>query len=166
MKIRHLEERDHQDLYEIYSFSDVLVHTSQPPFLSSAQVLALFSAANQYTLVAEVNGKVVGHITLLLNPKVRCKHSAQLAIAVHPHHHGQGVGKTLLQQALEQADNWLNLLRVELEVHGDNLTAQALYQQFGFVSEGVKRLSTFKNGAYVDTVLMARIRPNYHSSAC
>uniref|UniRef100_UPI003B593793 GNAT family N-acetyltransferase n=1 Tax=Shewanella gaetbuli TaxID=220752 RepID=UPI003B593793 len=159
MKIRHLEEVDHKDLHEIYSFTEVLENTSQLPFMSSSQVSSLFSAPNQYTLVAETEGKVVGHVTLFLTNKVRDKHTASIAIAVHPEKHGQGIGKALMHEAINQADNWLNLVRVELEVHSDNLSAKALYQKVGFEVEGVKRLSTYKNGEYVDMVLMSRITP-------
>ncbi len=161
MKIRHLEDTDHQDLHAIYSFSEVLANTSQPLFLSSTQVSNLFSSPNQYTLVAEVEGKVVGHVTLFLTNKVRDKHTASLAIAVHPQIHGKGVGKALMQEAINQADNWLNLVRVELEVHADNLFAKSLYEKIGFEIEGIKRLSTFKNGRYIDMVLMSRISPHY-----
>ncbi|MDC5838643.1 GNAT family N-acetyltransferase [Vibrio europaeus] len=165
MKIRHLEEVDHKDLHSIYSFTEVMANTSQLPFLSSTQVSNLFSASNQYTLVAEIDGKVVGHVTLFLTNKVRDKHSASIAIAVHPDSHGQGIGKALMQEAINQADNWLNLIRVELEVHADNNSAKALYEKVGFETEGFKRLSTFKNGRYIDMVLMSRISPMFEMNA-
>ncbi|HCH01898.1 MAG TPA: GNAT family N-acetyltransferase [Vibrio sp.] len=161
MKIRHLEESDHQDLHGIYSFREVLINTSQLPCLSSSQVSNLFDSPNQYTLVAEVGGKVVGHVTLFLTTKIRDKHTAGIAIAVHPDNHGAGIGKTLMSEAIDQADNWLNLVRIELEVHSDNPSAQALYEKVGFRVEGIKRLSTFKYGKYIDMILMSRINPVY-----
>jgi putative acetyltransferase len=165
LKIRHLEEFDHKDLHNIYSFTEVMANTSQLPFLSSSQVSNLFSASNQYTLVAEVDGKVVGHVTLFLTDKVRDKHTASIAIAVHPESHGQGVGKALMHEAINQSDNWLNLVRVELEVHADNLSAKALYEKVGFETEGIKRLSTFKSGRYIDMVIMSRISPAHRMNA-
>lgn len=65
-----------------------------------------------------------------------------------------------MQEAINQADNWLNLVRLELEVHADNHGAIALYKGVGFELEGTKRLSTFKNGKYIDMLLMSRIRPD------
>ncbi len=165
MNIRHLEETDHKDLHEIYSSTEVLANTSQLPFLSSAQVSNLFAGPDQYVLVAEIEGKVVGHVTLFLTNKVRDKHTAFLAIAIHPDFHGQGVGKSLMLEAINQADNWLNLVRIELDVHADNLSAKALYEKTGFEVEGVKRLSTFKNGRYIDMVLMSRINPAFQINA-
>jgi putative acetyltransferase len=158
MKIRHLEESDNRDLFEIYSFPAITENTSQLPFLSSNTVAALFSNSDHYTLVAECDSKVVGHVTLFLTNKIRDKHCASIAIAVHPEAHGQGVGKTLMLEALNQADNWLNLVRLELEVHSDNPVAISLYERVGFEVEGTKRLSTFKAGKYIDMVMMSRIR--------
>ncbi|ENM5891577.1 GNAT family N-acetyltransferase [Vibrio mimicus] len=163
MKIRRLEDFDYKDLHEIYSSTSVSENTSQLPFLSSAHISGLFSGSEQYTLVAELEGKVVGHVTLFLTSKVRDKHCAAIAIAVHPNSHGKGVGRFLMNEALNQADNWLNLVRVELEVHSDNLSAISLYEKVGFETEGIKRLSTFKSGRYINMLLMSRLHPNYQT---
>jgi putative acetyltransferase len=145
----------------MYSFPSVSENTSQLPFLSSGIVANLFGNPEDYTLVAEKNSKVVGHITLFLATKVRHKHCAGIAIAVHPESHGTGVGKALMLEAINQADNWLNLVRLELEVHSDNLAATSLYERVGFEMEGTKRLSAFKSGRYIDMHMMSRIRPDY-----
>lgn len=161
IQIRHLELTDNQDIFDIYRHPSVSENTSQKPFLSSDQVERLFGHSGHFTLVAEVSGKVVGHITLFMTTKVRDRHCAGLGIAIHPDIHGKGVGKALMQEAINQADNWLNLVRLELEVHADNQGAIALYERVGFQLEGTKRLSTFKNGKYIDMLLMSRIRSDY-----
>ncbi|CAH6853502.1 GNAT family N-acetyltransferase [Vibrio chagasii] len=161
IKIRHLEATDSQDLFDIYRRPSVSENTSQKPYLSSDQVERLFGHCDHFTLVAESAEKVVGHITLFMTTKVRDRHSAGLGIAIHPDVHGKGIGKALMQEAINQADNWLNLIRLELEVHADNHAAIALYERVGFQLEGTKRLSTFKNGKYIDMLLMSRIKPEY-----
>ena len=161
IQIRHLETTDSQDMFDIYRHPSVSENTSQKPFLSSDQVDRLFGHSDHFTLVAEVSGKAVGHITLFMTTKVRDKHCAGLAIAINPDMHGKGVGQALMQEAINQSDNWLNLVRLELEVHADNHAAIALYERAGFQLEGTKRLSTFKAGKYIDMLLMSRIRPDY-----
>ncbi|KNH13022.1 GNAT family N-acetyltransferase [Vibrio cyclitrophicus] len=161
IQIRHLELTDYQDIFDIYRQPSVSENTSQKPFLSSDQVERLFGHSDHFTLVAEVSGKVVGHITLFMTTKVRDRHCAGLAIAVNPDMQGKGVGKVLMQEAINQADNWLNLVRLELEVHADNHGATTLYESVGFQLEGTKKLSTFKGGKYVDMLLMSRIRHDY-----
>ncbi|MDH5879120.1 GNAT family N-acetyltransferase [Vibrio sp. S/42/10] len=161
IQIRHLELTDYQDIFDIYRHPSVSENTSQKPFLSSDQVERLFGHSDHFTLVAEVSGKVVGHITLFMTTKVRDRHCAGLAIAVNPDMQGKGVGKVLMQEAINQADNWLNLVRLELEVHADNHGATTLYESVGFQLEGTKKLSTFKGGKYVEMLLMSRIRHDY-----
>jgi putative acetyltransferase len=63
-----------------------------------------------------------------------------------------------MQAAVDLAENWLNLSRIELEVYTDNAAGLALYQKFGFEIEGTLRDYAFRDGQYVDSYLMARIR--------
>ena len=70
---------------------------------------------------------------------------------------GKGVGTALMQAALDLADNWLGLRRIELRVYADNEPAIALYRKFGFEIEGTHRLYAIRNGVYVDSLSMARI---------
>jgi putative acetyltransferase len=62
----------------------------------------------------------------------------------------------LLAALLDIADNWLNLQRLQLGVLDDNAAAIRLYEQAGFMTEGVKRAEVFRAGAFADTRLMAR----------
>ncbi|WP_252738768.1 GNAT family N-acetyltransferase [Colwellia sp. D2M02] len=163
--IRHLESLDNPDIFDIYSNASVMEHTSQLQYLSTDTVASLFNSPQNYTLVAEHDSKVVGHVTVFQSIKVRAKHCASLAIAVHPEIHGKGIGKALMNAVIDQSDNWLNITRLELEVHKDNLGAISLYKRMGFEIEGTKRLSTFKSGKYIDTVIMSRINPSYQLGA-
>ena len=60
---------------------------------------------------------------------------------------------------IDLADNWLNLRRLGLIVFADNEQAIGLYERLGFQHEGVMRDFGFKRGAYVDAVVMGRLRP-------
>ena len=157
VKIRHFEQSDIADLAEIYSYQSVTEYTSQVPFLNSDTVREFFQSATDYILVAELDGKVVGHINLIMSNKPREKHAASLAIAVHPNSHGKGVGRKLLAEAINQADNWLNLLRIELEVYTDNEAGLSLYKKFDFKVEGQKQSCSYKNGRFVDLLILARL---------
>ncbi len=52
----------------------------------------------------------------------------------------------------------LNLQRLELEVYRDNERAVALYAKHGFEREGEMRAFAFRNGRFVDALMMARLR--------
>jgi putative acetyltransferase len=71
---------------------------------------------------------------------------------------GKGVGSKLLAAALDIADNWMNLRRVELSVYADNEGAIALYRKFGFETEGLFRDYAVRDGVFVDALSMARLR--------
>ena len=71
---------------------------------------------------------------------------------------GRGIGSKLLTAALDVADNWMNLHRVELTVYADNEAAHNLYRKFGFEVEGRLRDYALRDGVFVDTLSMARLR--------
>ena len=95
---------------------------------------------------------------LTVESNLRRRHSGGLGIMVRTDCQGQGIGTALLEAVLDLADNWLMLRRVELEVYADNQRAVRLYEKFGFEAEGRKREAAVKNGAYVDLLVMARLR--------
>jgi hypothetical protein len=84
----------------------------------------------------------------------RERHAGDIAMAVHDKFQGQGIGKMLLM-----ADNWLNLVRLELDIYTDNERAIHVYKQFDFDIEGRKRLDAFRGGSYIDSYMMARLSP-------
>ncbi len=70
---------------------------------------------------------------------------------------GKGVGTALMQAAIDLADKWLNLTRLELDVYTDNEPAIKLYTKFGFTIEGTNVNYAFRDGQFVDVYLMARL---------
>jgi putative acetyltransferase len=83
-----------------------------------------------------------------------------LGLCVATEWQGRGIGRKLLTEACGWADNWAQVLRIELHVHVDNERAQALYESMGFVEEGRHMAYSMKNGQYIDTLSMARLHPN------
>jgi putative acetyltransferase len=79
-------------------------------------------------------------------------------IAVSRHAQGLGVGSALMRAAIDLADNWLNLVRLELMVFAANEAAISLYRKFAFEIEGTARAFGFQAGRYVDVHTMARVR--------
>lgn len=112
-----------------------------------------------YSLVAVADNDVVGQISLHLNStRPRRKHVASMGMMVRDDWQGKGIGNRLMQAALDLADKWLNITRIELEVYTDNEPAVHLYKKFGFEIEGTLRRHAFRDGEYVDSYFMARLR--------
>ena len=91
---------------------------------------------------------------------LRRRHAMTLGIAVHPEAQGRGIGRALMQALCDWADNWGQVLRIELSVFSDNARAIALYRQLGFVEEGRHRGYALREGDYVDALSMARLHPD------
>jgi putative acetyltransferase len=113
---------------------------------------------NIHELVAEVDGRVVGTAGLVAF-QGRMSHAGEIAhIMVHDEFQGRGIGRHLLEALLDIADNYLGLVRVELGVYIDNVSAIRLYVSLGFAREGVKRKCARRQGHLVDALMMARVR--------
>jgi putative acetyltransferase len=110
------------------------------------------------SLVAVLDGEVVGNCGFNRG-KGRRGHVAGVGMGVHDGHVGRGIGTALLGTLIEAADRWYAVRRLELSVYTDNAGAIRLYRRFGFAEEGVARGDAFRDGRYVDTLRMARIRP-------
>jgi len=157
--IRAQESTDYEALTDLANSGNVAANTMQLPFASlDAWHDRLENPPQQSKfLVAEVKGRVVGMVGLHLQDGRRA-HAAWLGMMVHADFQGRGIGTALLAAAVELADRWYNVRRLALEVYPDNRPAVALYQKFGFVTEGTQRDHAFRDGRYVDTLLMARLR--------
>jgi putative acetyltransferase len=79
-------------------------------------------------------------------------------MTVHDAWAGRGVGTAPMAAAVDLADNWLNLRRIELTVYVDNEPAIRLYRRFGFEVEGTAIGYSFRDGEFVDAHMMARLR--------
>ena len=114
---------------------------------------------NRHFLVAvSPDNTVLGLVMLTVESNPRRRHSGGLGIMVRTDCQGQGIGTALMKTVLELADNWLMLVRVELEVFADNQRAIHLYEKFGFEKEALLRMSVVRDGQYWDNYKMARLR--------
>ena len=104
------------------------------------------------------DGTVIGSAGLQVCANPRMRHVGTLGMLVHTDFQNQGIGTALMKTVLELADNWLMLVRVELEVFADNERAIHLYEKFGFEKEGLLRMSVVRDGQYRDNYKMARLR--------
>jgi putative acetyltransferase len=109
-------------------------------------------------LVACQAGQVIGTAMLFPNQLKRRAHVASIGINIHDDWVGKGAGTALFAALIDAADNWFGLKRLELHVYTDNPAAIALYQKFGFEIEGREIQDAFRDGAYVDSYIMSRLR--------
>ena len=162
--IRRCTVKDAAALTRIMASPAVQRNLMQLPFTSEEQWTQRLSEANapgkaDLHLLAERGGEVVGSAGLHPAAQIRRRHVAMLGISVAEAHHGTGVGHALMQALCDYADDWSQLLRIELTVFSDNARAIALYRRFGFEHEGLLRGYALRDGVYADCAAMARLHP-------
>ena len=77
----------------------------------------------------------------------------------------RGIGRTSTRLAVEFAFRELNLNRVQLRVLATNERAIRLYGSMRFREEGRLREAQFKDGRYVDVIVMGVLRSEYPGDA-
>jgi len=159
--VRHAEPDDYEATHRIMSGPKVAAAPLQLPLQSAEAWRRRLAEPPEglILLVACVEGEVVGNLGLETFPnRPRVRHAGTVGMSVRDDWQAKGVGTALMKAALDLADNWLNLSRVELTVYTDNYAAVTLYERFGFEIEGTQRRYAFRNDEYVDACSMARIR--------
>ena len=161
MIVRRTEPDDYEALHRVFSGPRAMAGTLQMPLPSAQMWREHLSEPPEglFSLVACVEDEVVGSLGLETLPtRWRMRHVATIGMAVRDDWQGRGVGTALMEAALDLADNWLGLTRVELTVYTDNAAAIALYEKFGFEIEGTHRRYAFRDGEYISAYSMARVR--------
>lgn len=161
IRIRAAEPADMAQVADVMGQPRAIWGTLQTPFTPVALREARFDATDPTNrmLVAELGGRIVGMAGLHRETHHRLSHAARIGMSVHDDFAGRGIGTALMSAVVELAERWWNIRRLELNVYADNTRAIALYERFGFQREGRFRDYAWRDGAYVDSLAMARLRP-------
>jgi RimJ/RimL family protein N-acetyltransferase len=104
--------------------------------------------------VAEDDGAVVGRLSLSRDPHPASRHVADLGLMVAASHRGKGIGRMLLEAAVEWS-RVSEIRKLELHVFPWNEPALRLYEAFGFEREGYRKSHYARDDELVDAILMA-----------
>jgi putative acetyltransferase len=130
---------DLEAVFAIYSHPKVVPYlTYEPMTLEAFRPIHEELVDSGYFWVWELDGAIAGFYRATRYPG-RVNHVLLLGtLAVDPARHGQGVGRTMIEDALShfRADG---IRRVELYAESDNEPALAFYRRLGFVIEGTLR---------------------------
>ena len=118
-----------------------------------------------WAIIAEdVDGPCIGHVGLYeIDHRIR---SAEFAVMIGDKSYWRrGVGRQVTDFAVRYGFEMLNLNRVHLSVLAGNEPALALYGSLGFQHEGVQRQAQYKDGQFLDVVLMSILRSEHETNA-
>ena len=106
--------------------------------------------------VAEEDGRIVGRLSLARDQHPASYHVADLGLMVAATHRRRGIGRALLDAAVEWARE-SGVQKLELHVFPYNEPAIRLYEGYGFEREGYRRAHYRRAGEYVDAIVMALV---------
>jgi L-phenylalanine/L-methionine N-acetyltransferase len=110
--------------------------------------------ADAAVFVAVDGDEVVGRLSVARDPHPSSRHVADLGLFVAASHRRRGIGRALLEQAVDSARD-VGVRKLELHVFPWNEPAIGLYEAFGFEREGYRRGHYRREDEYVDAILMA-----------
>jgi RimJ/RimL family protein N-acetyltransferase len=139
-------ERKYLSVLEGFSFEDSL-----------AFVRKNINESNPHFVVVD-DEQVVGWCDITPSDRGNSRHAGTLGIGLLPPYRGRGLGKPLMQAAIEAG--WQRFERIELTVNGSNRNAISLYLSLGFAIEGCKRRAVLIDGQYIDLYVMGILRGN------
>ena len=105
------------------------------------------------------SGRLVGHIGLYYIDLIARKAEFSIYIGDMAFR-GKGIGSDALRTLIKYGFEELNLNKIWCEVYSNN-AAVDIYRKVGFVDEGVLRQNAFKNGEYVDGIVLSLLNDEW-----
>lgn len=108
------------------------------------------------SLTALIDGKMVGLVTLYLQPYKRLMHQSEMGIIVAPSHRGQGIGSSLMDEVEKMAKQQFQIELLHLQVYFNN-PAIHLYERKGFREFGrQERFMKQDDGSFQGRIFMQK----------
>lgn len=122
-------------------------------FLS--RVLSRLEKDETFYLVAEVDGRVVA-VSDINKRSGYEKHVGVLGIAIKDGSRDLGIGTEMMKTLVEQSRR-MGLSVLTLSAFATNERAIHVYKKVGFVQTGVIPRKSFKDGKYIDEIIMTKL---------
>jgi len=120
-----------------------------------AKLLVRIEQGKAVSVVAEVDGKMVGNSEVLRGGLDDDNTHGKLGIAIAKGYRGIGIGNAMMQSLIKLSKE-AGLKTLELEVLSTNPRAALLYQRVGFKRAGVLKRKIRRGKRVIDAIIMAR----------
>jgi ribosomal protein S18 acetylase RimI-like enzyme len=160
VQVRSVEERDlrgfNQAVNSVCRERRFLAQVEEYSLGSSRDYLRKVLANGWPHLIAVRGDSVIGWCDIVPGRMHGFQHVGRLGMGVVREHRRKGMGRRLMAECIVRART-RTLEKVELEVFSDNEAAIALYHEFDFLREGLKKRARKLDGRYQDILLMGRM---------
>lgn len=148
----------------VYSSSDAFCADFEEIYPSEKQIHRhiedLKSRKGSLFLVAKDQEQLLGYLFLEPRKQSKLRHTADLNMGVSPIARGRGIGRGLLETAIQQASLEGVIEIIYLMVRTDNQHAVRLYDSIGFESLSLLSRDTKVGADYFDGLLMRKFIGN------
>lgn len=147
-------------MQSVYSESEYLTRYPDE-FVCSEEIekarIARFDFIRSGTFVLEEAGQIIGNVSIReIGRQDKVKHRCLLGISILKAYWSQGLGKFLMQRAIDFATQ-VGYEQIELEVVTENFRGVPLYTSYGFEIYGTRpRAFKLRDGRYMDEYLMVK----------
>ncbi|MCC5896163.1 MAG: GNAT family N-acetyltransferase [Alkalibacterium sp.] len=117
----------------------------------------IYSSENNSVILAIVDKQVIGIASIHSSSKPKIRHIGDIGIVIDKDFWGMGLGRLMMEDLLEWANESKVLKRLQLQVQHRNSRARALYESLGFDLEAVMQYGVKDNGEYLDVCLMSKL---------
>lgn len=165
MKLRALEEKDLEFLYELTNDYAIMSSWFEEPYNSLTELKDSYSrnfkneSVRQF--VIENDETLVGIVYLVAIDYIH--RNCEIEIIVKPEYGGKGFAKFAFNKAIQYAFEILNMHKVYLYVDTDNEKAIAIYNRQGFKTEGILREHFYTKGTYKDAAFMSVLKSEWEN---
>ncbi|WP_179199450.1 GNAT family N-acetyltransferase [Streptomyces viridochromogenes] len=164
--LRPFTEADAAVMAEIIEDPDVVRFTGEPSAeLTVERLRDWYGSRSAQTdrldlaVTDRATGELVGEV-VLFEWDARAR-GCTFRTLIGPRGRGRGLGTEATRLIVGHGFEQLGLHRIELEAYGHNARALRVYEKVGFVREGVRREADFRDGRWLDWVLMAMLEQEW-----
>ncbi|MEU9591161.1 GNAT family protein [Streptomyces sp. NPDC048219] len=158
--LRPFTEADAEHMWEIVNDPEVVRFTFPPDSALTPERLRDWYGSRgarpdrlDLAVTDPADGELLGEVVLYEWDPVN--RSCTFRTLIGPRGRGRGVGTEATRLIVGHGFEQAGLHRVQLEVYGNNHRALRVYEKAGFVVEGVRREAAWRDGEWVDEVVMA-----------
>ena len=156
VKLRPLEREDLSFVHGLDNDEVVMRYWFEEPYEAFVELRELYDKhihdQSERRFIIDKGGVKIGLVELIEIDYIHRR--AEFQIIVHPDHQGKGYAMQATKLTLSYAFNTLNMHKIYLVVAYENKKAIRIYEQIGFVTEGVLQHEFYINGSYQDAIRM------------